>query len=329
MKAKSWILILFSITLFVYVIRHTAIDYIYQKTFEDSTLYDRGRWVKDDLNPDIIFLGSSMTKYSVIPKIINKNSKSKKGKTLNLGFDAATPYEMYITYMKNKKKFPNAKIFFFSIEPWILSKRYYQYKVYEKVQWTREEWEYYMPQWNMYRSYKNSLYKLSLDKPIPPPKVKEYGYVKKIHKGQFMIADKKEVTDFFINELDDSMGISAFQLNYLKKLKIEVEKSGAEFILLYVPNHHSYTEIIYNFNKIYNKRLSKLLNDYLGDSKQVGSFCPNDFDLVDEDFFDKYHLEHKGAIKFTESLGNVFDLSSNIKERGIVLDYSCGGMQLN
>jgi len=322
MKPRLWIAIVTVSTLSIYIVRYATIDYINQKVFENSPLYNHGYWIEDDLYPEVVFLGSSMTRYSIVPSVINSNSQLKEGKTINLGVDAATPYEMYITYMKNKKKFSNTKIFFYSIEPWIFSKKYYQFKIYEKVLWTKDEWQYYMPQWDYYHSYKSSLFKLSIDVKISKAKVKNYGYVKKyINTSKpFIRSNKNDVLEFFTDKLYNNMAISTFQLEYLKKLKDQIEKNDAKFILLYVPNHDSYTEAIFKYNKAYNNRLSFLLNEYLGNTRQKGSYCPKDYFLKEEDFFDRFHLSDTGARKFTNGLGNI----ENILERKkIVLDYSC------
>ena len=49
MKSKSWILILLLLTLSIYITRHMTVNYMYQKTFEDSPLYDHGTWISNDL----------------------------------------------------------------------------------------------------------------------------------------------------------------------------------------------------------------------------------------------------------------------------------------
>ena len=134
---------------------------------------------------------------------------------------------------------------------------------------------------------------------------------------------KKEIIDFYTDKLNDNIAISTFQLEYLKKLKDEIEKNDSEFILLYIPNHISYTQSIFKFNKSYNNRLSVLLNNYLGYTKQAGSFCSKEFELTQEDFFDRHHLSHTGAKKFSEKLGDIFHLSNILKEKEIFLDYSC------
>ncbi len=328
MKPKLWILIVVLSTLTIYIVRYTSIDYINQKIFENSPLYNHGYWINDNLRPDVVFLGSSMTRYSMDPSIINTNSHLKEGQTINLGTDAATPYEMYITYMQNKKKFSKTKIFFYSIEPWIFSKKYYQFKVYEKVLWTKEEWQYYMPQWDYYHSYKSSLFKLSIDAKYPKHKVKNYGYAKKYFNKleSFRRSNKKDVLDFFTDELYSNIAISTFQLEYLKKLKEEIEKNHSEFIVSYIPNHISYTEAIFKYNKAYNNALSLLLTEHLGDTKQVGSYCPKHYYLKEEDFFDRFHLAETGARKFTQSLGDILDIPNTVKKKEIVLDYSCSNV---
>ena len=325
MKNKTWIIFFFLIVFIIFVGRKGIIHYKLQYTFESSQMYDRGHWLKEkNLYPQIVFLGSSMTKYSIVPNIIIKNSKLDKGSVVNLGADAATPYEMYLTYIKNKNHFSKTKIFFYSIEPWLFSKKYYQYKIYEKVLWSEEEWKYYMPQWDYYAEYKTSLFDVIRKFKYINPKINDYGYVPKIHsEKKFKLATKQEVQTYFQDKIHDHLGISHFQLKYLKKLKDEIEKNNSELIILYIPNHISYTQIINVYNKNYNLVLSNLLNTYLDKTKQFGSFCPKDYNLKYEDYFDRFHLSHTGAKKFSKELGNVFKLSNKLKEKEIFLDYSC------
>lgn len=325
MKNKTWIISFFLIVFIIFVGRKGIVHYRLQYTFESSQMYDRGHWLKEkNLYPQIVFLGSSMIKYSIIPNIIVKNSNLTKGSVVNLGADAATPYEMYLTYIKNKKHFSKTKIFFYSIEPWLFSMKYYQYKVYEKVLWSKEEWKYYMPQWDYHSKYKTSLFDVIKKFKYVKPKIINYGYIPKLHsEKKFKLATKQEIQTYFQDTVHNDLGISHFQLKYLKKLKDEIEKNHSKFVILYIPNHISYTQAINTYNKNYNLTLSNLLNEYLDKTKQFGSFCSKDYNLKYEDYFDRFHLSNTGAIKYSNYLGNILQLSNDFNDRKVVIDYSC------
>lgn len=325
MKQKTWIVLLIFLVTLIYISRQVIVHYGLKYTFESSGLYDRGRWLKDkNLHPKVVFLGSSMTKYSIIPEIITEHTPLNEGDIVNLGADAATPYEMYVTYMKNKELFTHAEHFFYSIEPWVFSIKYYQYKLYEKVLWTQEEWKYYMPHWDYYFSYKTSLYELALSYRYKKTTISNYGYFPKYYsKKRFKAATKESVITFFKDKLHDNKAISEFQINYLNKLKNEIQKNGAKFILLYIPNHYSYINNINLYNKPYTKKFATMMNDALGETIQYGSFCPQDFNLTQEDFFDQYHLSDSGARKYTHYIEKILQQKQLLKKYKISIDYSC------
>ena len=177
MKKKTWFLFLFLLSILLYTGRHAIVNFYYMSSFEKSSLYDRALWMKKDmLNPKVVFLGSSMTRHSIVPAVIRKNSKLKDADIVNLGMNAATPYEMYLTFMKNKSSFTKTKVFFFSLEPWIFSKKYYKYKIFEKSLWSNEEWDYYMPEKNNFRGCKTEILRKSISARYRKPKFEDYGY---------------------------------------------------------------------------------------------------------------------------------------------------------
>ena len=325
MKSKIWLLLFAVLSILLYIGQNIAIDFILKKSFEESPIYDRGQWLEQfDLHPKVVFLGSSMARHSIIPKIIQKNSNLTEGDVVILGVNAATPYEMYLTYIKNKDRFTKTKVFYFSLEPWMYIEKYYQYKIFEKVLWSYDEWKRYMGDSVNYFSYKFQLYGRTKTEVYGRWPFNDYGYYRLNYDPdeKFKYADKKEILDFF-----NDYSISYFQLEYLKKLKDEIESTNTEFIILYVPNHISYTKSILNYNKKYNSQIEILLNRYLGKTKQFGSFDPNDYNLTEEDYFDRFHLDHSGAIKYTEYLGNVLELSNELQDTNIKIDYKFGKQQ--
>ena len=102
MNGKKWISIFLLIALAFPIIQFFVFYIIpmntFQTLFEKTCTYDNGIWLKNNKeNPKIVFMGSSMSRHTIIPKIVS-NNQYKNGEIVNLGMNAATPYEMYITF---------------------------------------------------------------------------------------------------------------------------------------------------------------------------------------------------------------------------------------
>lgn len=329
MKYKRFVLFLVICVVSIYLVRSSFVSLTSKYFFERSVIYDRGQWVKEDgLKPKVVFLGSSMTRHSIIPEIIINNLELNSGEVVNLGMNAATPYEMYLTYRKNIHSFNNAELFIYNLDPWIFSKRYYRHKKFEKILWSLNEWKKYSfdPDVKDFVSYKNNLLDESRKSTkYRRPIFKDYGYAPLECNAEFKLATKQEVVDYFHDILDDgSLAISDFQISYLSRLKKQVESSGAQFLILLVPNHESYTENIANYNNKYNQLLENKINLKLGNVKHIGTFCPGDFNLIGTtDFYDRHHLCHEGAIKYSNFIGNVLTNVNAVDNTSIKLDYGC------
>ncbi len=329
MKNKKFVLSLLLLTVGILLLRKESIDILNKYYFEQSFIYDRGHWItKDNLQPKLVFLGSSMTRHTIIPEIIAKNSDLKEGDIINLGMNAATPYEMYLTFKKNIDSFKKVEVVFYNLDPWIFSKKYYVHKKYEKSLWTFEEWEKYSKDKGLknYLSYKTTLFKESINEPnYNKPKFKDYGYEPLECKNEYKLETRDEIEKFFKDIIDDkNYALSNFQLEYLKKLKNLVEDNNSKFIILYIPNQESYTKNINQFNSDYNKALEDNLNKYLGDTIQYGTFYPNSIGLENNlDFFDRHHLCDNGAKKYSNYLSNIFDKTKISKSTYIKINYYC------
>ncbi len=329
MTIKKFVFFALIFTIIILLFRKESINILNKYFFEESFIYDRGHWIKNDnLNPKLVFLGSSMTRHTIIPDIIAKNSNLKQGDIVNLGMNAATPYEMYLTFKKNIDSFRNVQVVFYNLDPWIFSKKYYVHKKYEKTLWTFEEWEKYSNDKGLtnYLNYKTTLFKESINKPnYNMPSFKDFGYEPLECKEEYKLETKEGIEDFFKNIInDENHAISFFQLEYLKKLKQIVETNNSKFVILYVPNQESYTKNINEYNSDYNKVLEYQLNKHLGDTIQYGTFCPSIIGLENKlDFFDKSHLCDKGAKKYSFYLGDIFTTITNLKPIKFNINYKC------
>ncbi len=328
MTIKKFVFFALIITIIIFLFRKESINILNKYFFEKSFMYDRGHWLKNDnLYPNVVFLGTSMTRHTIIPDIIAKNSGLKVGDVVNLGMNAATPYEMYLTFKKNIDNFKNTKLVFYNIDPAIFSKAYYNSKKYEKVLWSREEWEKYSVDkgFKNYFYYKTTLFKeLLKNDSYERPKFEDFGYLSLKCTNKYEYETKIGIEKFFKEIIDDgNHAISYFQLEYLKKLKKLVENNNSTFIILYVPNQESFTKNMNEFNYEYNKALEKRLNEYLGDTIQYGTYCPNILKLDNSlDFSNSYHLCHNSAQKYSNYLGNIFEIMK-LEPMKIKINYNC------
>ena len=111
MTIKKFVFFALIFTIIILLFRKESINILNKYFFEQSFIYDRGYWIKNDnLNPKLVFLGSSMTRHTIIPDIIAKNSNLKQGDIVNLGMNSATPYEMYYEYSEAVNKIPPHRI---------------------------------------------------------------------------------------------------------------------------------------------------------------------------------------------------------------------------
>jgi hypothetical protein len=327
MKSKQWIKIFLFISVFFGLFQFTVIslttDTFIKKIFEKSPTYSNAKWLLDyNIFPKYVFMGSSMSKNSIIPSIINKNLElDSNDKIVNIGMSSATPYEMYLSYKKSKSNFKDTKVFFYTLEPWIFQRKYYVYSNFEKLYWTYEEWNFFSKLYSINNNYFNKINLLYGAFTRSKSNISEdFGY-KKLECHKFDFFKKEILEERFSDKVNKNYGISKFQLKYLKKLKNEINKDGAEFILVYVPNDYSYYESNVKYNEKYNDLLSEELSKSLGKTKQIGFFNPKEIGLTNAYFADAYHMCHDGAIKFSRYLSTQIKTLDETKDSKINLPF--------
>jgi hypothetical protein len=327
MNSKQWIkyfiFIFVSLGLSQFIVISLTTDTLIKKIFEKSPTYSNAKWLLDyNIFPKYVFMGSSMSKNSIIPSILTKNLKlTNKDKIVNIGMNSATPYEMYLSYKKSKSNFNDTKVFFYTLEPWIFQRKYYVYSNFEKLSWTYSEWNYFSKLYSINNNYFNKINLLYGAFTSSKSNISEdFGY-KRLECQKFDFFTKEILEERFSDEVNNDYGISEFQLKYLKKLKNEITEDGAEFILVYIPNDYSYYESHVKYNNKYNDLLSNTLTKALGKTKQIGFFNPKKIGLTDDYFADAYHMCHKGAIKFSEYLSTQITTLNEVRENEINLPF--------
>jgi len=271
-----------------------------------TKLYDDAEWVKG--KPKVLIMGSSHARYHIIPSEIAKMNKEYEFRDIvNIGENAASPFEMYTAYNKQKEKFKDLEIVYYTLEPHMWSEKYYPYNTYEKIFLNYEQWnylekhhkkqnEYFFP----FQAFISSL-KFSI-----ADRSKTNGYTAIKHK-KFKTFSKGSVAKQIFTPLK-LFPVSHFNMQYLGKLKKEVEANGAKFILLETPTYSWQKR--YAAEAIeYDNTLIKELNKELGPTPVIGSFWAEDYDLRYKDYKDDTHLAHSGALKFTRAM--FYDISEH------------------
>jgi len=83
-----------------------------------TKLYDDASWVKGE--PKVLIMGSSHARYHIIPKEIARlNPHYAMKDIVNIGENAASPFEMYTAYRKQKQKFNHVELVYYTLEPHI------------------------------------------------------------------------------------------------------------------------------------------------------------------------------------------------------------------
>jgi len=283
-----------------------------------SYLYDQALWVKRP--PSVIIMGSSLARYGIVPQLIAKNNNLDVEQVVNLGADAGTPFEMYNSYMKRRSILSRAKVVYYTLEPWIFSTKYYRVKKYERIYLSLQQhiqlsgpvkgtFEYVFP----YRHFKNNLILNKSDAINATMMAPWQGYYA-LEGQQHTIDYNKFIEDY---EPYDMFPLSKLQFNYLIKLKQQVESDGALFVFVLVPMSNRWREYYKDSCMKYNDDFEVMFNDIVGPAPFIGNNDGTRYGLTDTDYFDIFHLNASGSIKFTQAVFN--DISEHMKIKPVRL----------
>ena len=106
-----------------------------------SQLYNDASWVEG--KPRIAIMGSSHARYHIIPSEIAKLNKDYDlSDIVNIGENAASPFSQYTSFVKNRNKFTNLDIVYYTIEPHMLGEKYFTYLKHEEIFLDYDQWKY-------------------------------------------------------------------------------------------------------------------------------------------------------------------------------------------
>lgn len=270
-----------------------------------ANIYDNGRWITS--SPKIVILGSSFAKVHLIPKMIQEFfGYTDDQSVVNCGQSMGGAYEMYITVVKNLRKFEHCEYFFVGLDPHILGEKFYHYMHVEKQLVTLEQWEYLFLHNHSYMAkYHPDLilkkihpFKMFIDmfRFISSKSEKFNGYEPRAPKT-FKTFELENVKEYVFGDLD-LFPVSNMQVNYLEKLqKLILNKTNAKIVYILSPSkswHLGYEK----YCQSYDVQLTTMLQKHLGNITIVGSLFGCEFKFYD--FSDDRHLSHFGAVKFTK-----------------------------
>jgi hypothetical protein len=273
-----------------------------------SKLYDNAYWINN--KPKVLIMGSSTAKEHIIPQEIHLlNSQYQESEVVNISESSASPYEMYVTYKKNQHKFNHLDVAYITINPHMMSEKFYTYFKYEVILLGLKQINYLKKyhvnflekyhknfKWPYFLPFKLFLNSLNYDGARDPKKV---GYKPGLH-ADFKPTQKNTLRKYICEPLD-LFPVSKFSLKYYKKLKDEMAKNGTKLIFLLTPTYQwvqRYQDEMTEFDD----SLIENFNRIIGDSVVIGSFYDNEFGLTQLDHFDDMHYAHSGSVKISRAL---------------------------
>jgi hypothetical protein len=196
-----------------------------------SKLYDNAYWINN--KPKVLIMGSSTAKEHIIPQEIHLlNSQYQESEVVNISESSASPYEMYVTYKKNQHKFNHLDVAYITINPHMMSEKFYTYFKYEVILLGLKQINYLKKyhvnflekyhknfKWPYFLPFKLFLNSLNYDGARDPKKV---GYKPGLH-ADFKPTQKNTLRKYICEPLD-LFPVSKFSLKYYKKLKDEMAK---------------------------------------------------------------------------------------------------------
>lgn len=265
--------------------------------------------------PEILILGSSLANTNINPFIMAEKENVAVEKILNFGFSYATPFNMLLNVIKYKKYLENVKKLFISLEPFILTEKFYINKPYEKFLLNQKQLRYIkIHSQNYIQKYHPDfwVFDIKLLEQIHNPSYLSFnkdfnGFEPRLY-NDFTVDVKKYIKLLF--KPIDLFEIASFQIKSLKKIVSIFKHSEIYFVL----------SPAFGFYKLYEKHLYKFdlklvkeLKKELGNCEIIGTLKGECFKK--QDFADYMHLNIAGANKFTSNIlqqkaTNLYDIKS-------------------
>ena len=296
MNTRKWVL-LYIVAIPLGIL---ALQFILLKQYDiyalsaNSYRYDFGCWVKKP--PRVVIMGTSMARHGIIPEVISTVNGLHRDDVVNVSNNAATPWQLYNTYMRNEQMLSSAEVVFFTLDPWLFSSRYYRHSQYERVLWNYDQWRRFARDEGVANNYFFPLRLIQYNLQVRT--CKERRAVRNGFKPMKEATEpvrKKDQSHWYASE---GFGISDFEVAHLKLLKERVEANGGRFVFVQTPKHRLWHEETSQYGPFLGE-LAERVRDAIGVVESVGTYDATRYKLSEDDFYDFSHTSASGALKFT------------------------------
>ena len=262
--------------------------------------------------PKIVLMGSSTVLNNLSPREIMSKCDLQEGEVINLGGGSRGPLQSVHIWRELGSAIDSVKYVVVSIDPWLAYSAYYWIEDFPTVYWNPVQRMYpaFVNNWPRYVMSgavatdvmkKSAQHALDIQAPNLEVPHDFGGEVLDIHLKNY----REHAREYF--EPVSLFPISSLYLDRMRELKQEVEKNGAQFILLLTPKKRIWQEeyrrdcIDIDSDFVYH------LNSALGSVRVIGSFAlfQGDVsldrgDVEDSLFMDHVHLSGKGQKKLSD-----------------------------
>lgn len=259
------------------------------------------QWTAEVDSIDGIILGSSTLRYGLSSNLL----KSKEyGQWVNFSMDARDPIVNFILLKEYCNKI-KPKIILVGLDPWIYSKKYYQYRNNILL--------------NDLNQMEKLNYLISVDHLLPIKLIKNYLNRSATYKPQKIKIPsdfgsvKLNRTAVNFNEVNEDwfeinkFGWSNIQFDYLLNIKNLCDENGILLVFVVPPKRNDYIEISLSKFESENKIWWEKICTILPNENIVGTYDALSQQNQDSIFAEAYHLNDKGQVVFSSYLKTVIN----------------------
>ncbi|MEO6939606.1 MAG: hypothetical protein ABI444_05640 [Candidatus Kapaibacterium sp.] len=284
----------------------------YEKEYFATDLYCWVRAVKPQ--PKVLVMGSSTVYYGLSPRVLKDSLGLRDGEVINLAGPMRTSLLSYHIWSSLKHASDSVRVVLYGVDPWIFSEKYYQAENYTMLLWSplqraeieldrqfpdyvREEAFRGVVFTRVLKQVRNNRGHIAMEVDTAPP---DYGAeVLRFKPKNFWDkpAEYFKPYPFF--------SFATIFLERLRMLKQEVEAKGAEFVIVLPPKRHGWYAEYANDCAEVDHDFAKLLNQYLGPVKVIGSFQLPKSEKEQSLFMDDIHLGEQGQQYFSREVAGL------------------------
>ena len=256
-------------------------------------------------------MGSSRTRDSVVPKLLDRELMRPEGTTGNLGMNGARVFDSLYVYEHNEEKLKGAEFVFLNVDEWHLSTGADVLNpVYDMNGPLSERLRF--PKDQRTRMVLDGIFsmrvKFSLVGSALFRKSKPWRPLDANNQAQYStVPVKEEYLAIRMNQFYNKFEISDVMLEHIKALALRVKANGGKFVLLQMPNRNAYQKLVdQSYGKEFIQQRRAL--EALARTIQVPFYAynrPEEIGLTDSDYGDYGHVTPEGAVKVTKFMSGL------------------------